>query len=91
MIDDKSIPNYQGFVDDVASEVRSLARSLNGTSTDEKAIFRTGGYLINNDSTESCKFCTTSSTNVFLSSVGADYSKKSRDIGILFALLLLIL
>ena len=43
---------------------------------------KTGGYLISNDSTESCNFCTTSSTNMFLSKVGADYSKKSRDIGI---------
>lgn len=45
-------------------------------------IEKTGGYLISNDSTESCNFCTTSSTNVFLSNVGADYSTKSRDIGI---------
>lgn len=43
---------------------------------------KTDGYLISNDSTESCNFCTASSTNVFLSNVGADYSKKSRDIGI---------
>lgn len=41
MIDDKRIPNYQGFDEDVASEVQSLARSLNGMPTDEKALFRT--------------------------------------------------
>lgn len=42
----------------------------------------TGGYLISNETTESCNFCTNFSTNVFLSKVGADYSKKSHDIGI---------
>mmetsp|Transcript_6476 Transcript_6476/g.6366 ORF Transcript_6476/g.6366 Transcript_6476/m.6366 type:complete len:168 (-) Transcript_6476:9-512(-) len=41
-----------------------------------------GGYLINNDTTKSCEYCTIASTNVFLKGVSADYSKKSRDIGI---------
>jgi len=41
-----------------------------------------GGYLISNDTTVTCEFCTVASTNVYLQQVGADYSKKSRDIGI---------
>lgn len=41
MTDDKSIPHYRGFDDDVASEVQNLARSLNSMPKDEKTLWNT--------------------------------------------------
>lgn len=41
-----------------------------------------GGYLLDANATEVCHFCTMKSTNVFLDSINADYSKRGRDLGI---------
>lgn len=44
-----------------------------------------GGYLIDEKATNSCRFCTVSSTNTFLASVKADYDLRWRNIGIFIA------
>lgn len=44
-----------------------------------------GGYLLNENSTTECEFCTMKVTNVFLKMIGSDYSKRGRDIGIYIA------
>lgn len=44
-----------------------------------------GGYLLNENSTTECEFCTMKMTNVFLKLIGSDYSKRGRDIGIYIA------
>lgn len=41
-----------------------------------------GGYLIDGNSTELCKFCAVKSTNVFLTTVSANYNQRWRNIGI---------
>ncbi|CAG90679.2 DEHA2G14894p [Debaryomyces hansenii CBS767] len=52
-------------------------------------IQNAGGYLISNDTTGSCEYCTISSTNVFLESVSVDKTKRSRDIGIFFCFIVI--
>ncbi|KAF3985654.1 hypothetical protein FT663_04945 [Candidozyma haemuli var. vulneris] len=44
-----------------------------------------GGYLVDENATEVCEFCTVKSTNAFLSTIDADYSQRWRDMGIFIA------
>lgn len=44
-----------------------------------------GGYLVDENATDQCEFCTVSSTNVFLDSVSAQYNYRWRDMGIFIA------
>ena len=44
-----------------------------------------GGYLQNPEATTDCSFCTTSSTNTFLASIGIDYNTAWRNFGIMWA------
>lgn len=43
------------------------------------------GYLVDENATENCQYCVSSSTNQFLSSIGASYDHVGRDIGIFIA------
>ena len=44
-----------------------------------------GGYLVDENSTTICQFCSMASTNVFLKEVSASYEHRGRDIGIFSA------
>ncbi|GKT50064.1 ZEB2-regulated ABC transporter 1 [Colletotrichum spaethianum] len=41
-----------------------------------------GGYLLDNNATTDCQFCTVQDTNVFLASVKSDYADRWRNFGI---------
>ncbi|KAH6985334.1 ABC transporter [Ilyonectria destructans] len=41
-----------------------------------------GGYVLNEDATENCNFCTIKDTNVFLDSISSSYEHRWRDWGI---------
>jgi ATP-binding cassette subfamily G (WHITE) protein 2 (PDR) len=43
-----------------------------------------GGYLLNSNATRDCNFCTIKSTNVFLTSVSANFATRWRDFGIMW-------
>ncbi|GAA6042699.1 hypothetical protein JCM8097_003753 [Rhodosporidiobolus ruineniae] len=44
-----------------------------------------GGYLLDENATDSCSYCTIRDTNVFLQSVSYDYNNRWRDFGIVWA------
>lgn len=44
-----------------------------------------GGYLIDNNATTDCSFCTVKYTNTFLKSVNSEYSQRWRNFGIMWA------
>lgn len=44
-----------------------------------------GGYMDNADDTSDCRFCSIEDTNVFLKSIGSEYSQAWRNFGILWA------
>ncbi|OWZ43068.1 ATP-binding cassette transporter [Cryptococcus neoformans var. grubii Br795] len=44
-----------------------------------------GGYLVNENATTACEFCSMSSTNTFLAQFNIHYSNKWRDFGLLWA------
>jgi ABC-type multidrug transport system permease subunit len=44
-----------------------------------------GGYLVDPNSTDTCRFCSVDDTNVFLKGVRADYQDRWRNFGILWA------
>jgi ATP-binding cassette subfamily G (WHITE) protein 2 (PDR) len=43
-----------------------------------------GGYVLNPGATQNCQFCAIKSTNVFLTTVSADFSTRYRDFGIMW-------
>ncbi len=47
-----------------------------------------GGYLVNNDTTTSCEFCTAANTNVYLSQLSSEYSTRWRNFGIMWAFII---
>lgn len=47
-----------------------------------------GGYLVDSNATSNCQYCAISDTNVFLASVGSDYSLRWRNFGILWAFII---
>jgi ATP-binding cassette subfamily G (WHITE) protein 2 (PDR) len=47
-----------------------------------------GGYVQNSQATENCSFCQIKSTNVFLTSVSANYSTRYRDFGIMWVFII---
>lgn len=51
----------------------------------ESYIKFAGGYLLDEEAMDECRFCTTKSTNVFLASINIDYGRRWRDIGIFIA------
>lgn len=48
-------------------------------------ISAAGGYLLDDNATDSCSFCTISDTNTFLAGVQSSYADRWRNFGILFA------
>ncbi|WWC67761.1 uncharacterized protein I206_101673 [Kwoniella pini CBS 10737] len=51
----------------------------------EDYISTAGGYLLDPNATSECSFCSTRSTNTFLSGFGLSYTHRWRDFGIMFA------
>ncbi|KUI69409.1 ABC transporter CDR4 [Cytospora mali] len=47
-----------------------------------------GGYLVDDNATSDCSFCTIRETNAFLASVSAKYSERWRNFGILWAFII---
>lgn len=50
----------------------------------ETYIAATGGYLVDENSTSSCKFCTTGDTNKFLEGVQSSYEDRWRNFGLMW-------
>ena len=51
----------------------------------EDYISRLGGYLLDSNTTDECRYCKMKDTNVFLSSIQSEYSTRWRNFGILWA------
>lgn len=54
----------------------------------QEYINSAGGYLLDNDATSDCQYCTIKDTNVYLSALHAEYSTRWRDFGIMWAYVL---
>lgn len=48
-------------------------------------IAQAGGYLLDNNATSDCQYCKIRETNIYLSAIGADYSTRWRNFGIMWA------
>ncbi|KAI5464892.1 ABC-2 type transporter-domain-containing protein [Mariannaea sp. PMI_226] len=51
-------------------------------------IKQVGGYVLNPDATDTCQFCAISDTNTYLAAVGAHYSDRWRNFGLLWVYVL---
>lgn len=51
-------------------------------------INTTGGYLINDNATAKCEFCTAANTNVYLAQLSSQYSTRWRNFGIMWAFII---
>ncbi|KAJ2903503.1 ZEB2-regulated ABC transporter 1 [Zalerion maritima] len=51
----------------------------------EPYMEKAGGYLLDNNATENCQFCSVRDTNTFLASINSDYADRWRNFGILWA------
>ena len=47
-----------------------------------------GGYLINDNATAKCEFCTAANTNVYLAQLSSQYSTRWRNFGIMWAFII---
>ncbi|KAM6514182.1 Multidrug resistance protein [Fusarium falciforme] len=54
----------------------------------ENYIGQVGGYLVDENATDSCEFCTISETNVYLGALGIKYSDRWRNFGLLWVYVL---
>ncbi|KAH6894496.1 ABC-2 type transporter-domain-containing protein [Thelonectria olida] len=69
-----------------SNEFLSFAPMANETCGEfmKSYIAQVGGYLVDPDATDMCKFCTISDTNVYLAAVGSHYSDRWRNFGLLW-------
>lgn len=52
-------------------------------------IENAGGYVLNENATRDCQFCVASSTNVYLAQVSSSYSHRWRNLGIMWAFIVI--
>ncbi len=48
-----------------------------------------GGYVLDPNATQNCQFCAASSTNVYLAQVSSSYSHRWRNLGIMWAFIII--